>query len=118
MVFACQKRERQFGGDVDKEVTDILTASTFQEQNEEFSMWFCGLRCFAAEQNALCAFCFHLAFLQFLGLPKPEIALSPYFFGLAHFDRILELGEQTGPLQEFFKNFLKMVPIYPRFFSY
>lgn len=56
MVFACQKRERQFGGDVEKEVTDILTASTFQDQNEEFSMWFCGLRCFAADQNALCAF--------------------------------------------------------------
>jgi len=37
-------------------VTDILTVSTFQDQNEEFSMWFCGLRCFAADQNALCAF--------------------------------------------------------------
>ena len=118
MVFACQNRERQFGGDVDKEVPDILTASSFQAQNEEFSMWFCVLRCFAADQNAQSAFWFHLAFMQFLKLPKPEIALSPYFFGLAHFDRILELGEQTGPLQEFFKNLLKMVLIHPRFFSY
>ena len=40
------------------------------------------------------------------------------YLTLAHFDRILELGEQTRPLQEFFKNFLKTVPIYPRFFSY
>ncbi len=62
--------------------------------------------------------CPHLAFLQFSGKGRPNFALSPYFFGLAHFDRILELGEQTGPLQEFFKNFLKTVPIYPRFFSY
>ena len=69
-------------------------------QNEKFAIWI------------------NLAFLQFFRLLKPEIALSPYFFGLAHFDRILELGEQTGPLQEFFKNFLKTVPIYPRFFSY
>ena len=56
MVFARQKRERQFGGDVDKEVPDILTASTFQDQNEEFSMWFCGLRCFAAKKNVQSAF--------------------------------------------------------------
>ena len=61
---------------------------------------------------------FHLAFLQFFSAAQANLALSPYFFGLAHFDRILELGEQTGPLQEFFKNFLKTVPIYPRFFSY
>ena len=69
-------------------------------QNEKFAIWF------------------NLAFLQFFRLLKPEIALSPYFFGLDHFDRILELGEQTGPLQEIFKKFLKTVPIYPRFFSY
>ena len=71
-----------------------------------------------SHQSEKSAIWFHLAFLQFLGLLKPEIALSPYFFSLAHFDRILELGEQTGPLQEFFKNFWKMVPIYPWFFSY
>ena len=100
MVFACQKRERQFGGDVDKEVTDILTASTFQDQNEEFSMWF------------------HLAFLQFFRAVGSNLALLPYFCGLGQFDRIIEIGEQTGLLQENFKNFLKMVPLCPRFFSY
>ena len=69
MVFVWQKRERQNVGHVTPKssvhsallifgmvVTDILTVSTFQDQNEEFSMWFCGLRCFAADQNALCAF--------------------------------------------------------------
>ena len=71
-----------------------------------------------SHQNEKSAIWFHLAFLQFFRLLKPEIALSPYFFGLGHFDRILELGEQTGPLQEFFKNFWEMVPIYPWFFSY
>ena len=71
-----------------------------------------------SHQSEKSAIWFHLAFLQFFRLLKLEIALSPYFFGLVHFDRILELGEQTGSLQEFFKNFWKMVPIYPRFFSY
>ena len=69
MVFVWQKRERQNVGHVTTKssvhfallifgmvVLDILTASTFQDQNEEFSMWFCGLRCFVADQNALCAF--------------------------------------------------------------
>ncbi len=31
---------------------------------------------------------------------------------------IIEIGEQTGALQGNFKNLLKMVPLYPRFFSY
>jgi len=60
----------------------------------------------------------HLAFLQFLGFGRVNFALSPYFFGLAHFDRIIELGEQTGAHKDFFKILLKMVPLYPRFFSY
>lgn len=56
MVFVWQKRERQNVGHVTPKssvhfallifgmvVPDILTASTSQDQNEEFSMWFCGL---------------------------------------------------------------------------
>ena len=60
----------------------------------------------------------NLAFLQFFRAARSNLALSPYFFGLAQFDRIIELGEQTGPLQEIFKILLKMVPLCPRFFSY
>jgi hypothetical protein len=56
--------------------------------------------------------------LQFSGSAQANLALSPYFFGLVNFDRIIELGEQTGAQEEFFKIFLKMVPLYPRFFSY
>ena len=62
--------------------------------------------------------CSHLAFLQFPGRERPNLALTPYFFGPDHFHRIIEIGEQTGSLQEFFKKFLTTVPIYPRFFSY
>ena len=61
---------------------------------------------------------FHLAFLQFPSAREADFALSPYFCGLGGFDRIFEIGEQTGPSQEIFKNFLKTVPICPRFFSY
>ena len=92
------QRGRQFVADVAAKIS--VTSMLLSHQNEKSAIWFC------------------LAFLQFFRLLNPEIALSPYFFGLAHFDRILELGEQTGLLQEFFKNFLKTVPIYPRFFSY
>ncbi len=60
----------------------------------------------------------HLAFLQFFGVTQSDFALSPYFFGLVHFDRIIELGEQTGAQEEIFKILLKMVPSDPRFFSY
>ena len=61
---------------------------------------------------------YHFAFLQFQGHRHPNFALSPYFCGLGQFDRIIEIGEQTGPFQEIFKNFLKMVPICSRFLSY
>ncbi len=60
----------------------------------------------------------HLAFLQFWRSGKADVALSPYFFGLVNFDRIIELGEQTGAHEEIFKILLKMVPLYPWFFSY
>ena len=89
---------RQFVADVAAKIS--ATSMLLSHQNEKFAIWF------------------NLAFLQFFRLLKPEIALSPYFFGLAQFDRIIELGEQTGAQEEFFKIFLKMVPIYPRFFSY
>ena len=60
----------------------------------------------------------HLAFLQFFRAAQANFALSPYFFGLVHFDRIIELGEQTGAHEEILKILLKMVPFDPRFFSY
>ena len=75
-------------------LTDIVSVSTFTESK------------------------FHLAFLQFFRTERPNLALSPYFYGSVRFDRIIEIGEQTGPLQEIFKGFLKMVPLCLRFFSY
>ena len=59
-----------------------------------------------------------LAFFQFFFVGGIDFAFSPYFCGLGQFDRIIEMDEQPGLVQEIFKNFLKMVPIYPRFFSY
>ena len=47
-----------------------------------------------------------------------HLAFLPYFFGLSQFNRIIEIGEQVGWFQEFFKIFLKTVPFYPRLFSY
>ena len=51
-------------------------------------------------------------------MERPNLAFSPYFCGRGRFDRIIEMGEQTGALREIFRNFLKMVPLLPPFFSY
>ena len=47
----------------------------------------------------------NLAFLQFFRVAQANLALSPYFFGLTHFDRIIELSEQTGAMEKFSKSF-------------
>ena len=60
----------------------------------------------------------YLAFLQFFSAVQANLALLPYFFGLAYFERIIELGEQDRRFKEFFKIFVKTVPFYLRLFSY
>ena len=102
----CPQRHRQIVGHV---VPSIKFA---------FCNLDAGQHHFTADQTAPSAVWFHLAFLLFFGAWWPNLALSPYFCASGRFDRILEIGEQTGPLQENFKLFLKMVPLYLRFFSY
>ncbi|MDE6590148.1 MAG: hypothetical protein K2K53_07370, partial [Oscillospiraceae bacterium] len=59
--------------------------------------------------------------LHFYNFPKnngPILHYRHIFSVWPVFYRIIEIGEQTGPFQEIFKNLLKMVPLCPRFFFY
>jgi len=97
---------------------DILTVTIFTGSERKFFgviLWPISFCHRPERQNDVLI---HLAFLQFWRPDKADFALSPYFFGLVHFDRIIELGEQTGAHEEIFKILLKMVPLYPWFFSY
>ena len=109
----CHQSERQF--DVLISVSVIMPQTRLRPAQFD-----CGERHFAADQgqtDILSAWS-HLAFLQFPLSEKGDLALLPYFCGSGRFDRIIEMGEQTGWTQENSKIFVKMVPLYPRFFSY
>ena len=95
---------RQFGGDVDAVVPDILTVTTFPNQNERFSVWFW-------RSVSSCIF-------AIFSVAQTDLALSPYFFDFAYFDRILNWTNNRGRCGKLFENLFKTVPLWPRFFSY
>lgn len=101
----CHSDSGQRQNDADQSQTDTLSVTWPTN---------CRSRCQLSNLTSR----FYLAFLQFFREWRSNLALSPYFCASGRFDRILEIGEQTGSLKEIFKNFLRMVPLCPRFFSY